>query len=59
MINIDDYLGRSGSWHRAGRSSRLVEARLRLWLLSYSSRLQAGAQSRGEESRNKTMISGR
>ena len=26
MTNIDDYLGRSGSWHKEGGSSWLAEA---------------------------------
>ena len=31
IISIYDYLGRSGSWHKVGRSSRLAEARVMSW----------------------------
>ena len=33
-ISIDDYPGRSGSWHKVGRSSRLAEVGVRLWFWS-------------------------
>ena len=56
QISIDDYPGRFGSWHRAGRSRRLAVAGVRSWFWSYRSRQEPGAER--EESRNETMISG-
>ena len=46
MMSINDYPGRSGSSHKAGRSSRLAEAGVRLWVLSYSSRPEPGAEQK-------------
>ena len=46
MQIIYDYPGRSGSWHKADRSSRLVEAGVRSWFWSYSSRLEPRAEGR-------------
>ena len=55
QISIDDYPGRSGSWHKAGRSSRLAEDGVR----SGSGATAPGRspEQRGGEQK-KTMISG-
>ena len=44
-----NYPGRSGSWHKEGRSSRLAEAGVRLWCLSYSSRTEVAAGGRQKQ----------
>ena len=46
MTSIEDYPGRSGSWHKAGGSSRLAEAGVRSWFWSYSSGLEPGGEQK-------------